>query len=102
MATRKTSESGAYMSKYDEEVEARLQKLEEQSHTKPTGATQLKNDERLSALEAEIVSLKAQLEEKNSSPSVSDDSIESKFNELLRVLKLNKGLSITKLSKGIL
>ena len=50
MATRKTSESGAYMSKYDEEVEVRLQKLEEQSHTKPTGATQLKNDERLSAL----------------------------------------------------
>jgi len=102
MATRKTSESGAFMSKYDEEVEVRLKKLEEQSHTKPTGATQSKNDERLSALEAEIASLKAQLEEKNSSPSVSDGSIESKFNELVRILKKTETLNISKLSKGLL
>jgi replicative DNA helicase len=101
MATRKTSETGAYMSQYDKEVEVRLKKLEEQSHTKPTGTTQSKNDERLSALEAEIVSLKAQLEEKNSSPSVSDGGIEDKFNELVRVLKMNKTLNISKLSKGL-
>ena len=32
-------------------VEERLQKLEEQSHRKPTGATQKRNDDRLEALE---------------------------------------------------
>ena len=33
------SSSGASMSKYDVEVEARLKALEEQAHEKPTGST---------------------------------------------------------------
>ena len=102
MATRRTSDSGAYMSQYDQEVEKRLKALEEQSHTKPTGATQSKNDERLSALEAEIASLKAQLKEAKSSPAVSDGSVDAKFNELVRILKMNKGINISKLSNGVL
>jgi len=55
MATRGTagkSATGASMSKYDVEVEARLQKLEAEAHAKPTGATQAKVDARLDALEA--------------------------------------------------
>lgn len=54
MATRGTaakSESGASMSKYDVEVEARLQKLEEGAHQHSDDA-QAKVEERLSALEA--------------------------------------------------
>ena len=46
------SASGASMSKYDVEVESRLTALETESHTKPTGATAAKVEERLSALEA--------------------------------------------------
>ena len=79
MATRKTSESGAFMSKYDQEVELRLK-----------------------ALEAEVTSLRAELSAKESAPSTVGGDIEDRLNELIRVLKLNKGLSITKLSKGIL
>ena len=45
------SSSGASMSKYDVEVEARLQALEKQAHPVPTGATQQKVDDRLAALE---------------------------------------------------
>jgi hypothetical protein len=55
MATRGTaakSASGASMSKYDVEVEARLQALEAEAHKKPTGATAAKVEERLAALEA--------------------------------------------------
>ena len=48
------SASGASMSKYDVEVEARLQALEKQAHPVPTGATQKKVDDRLAALEAAI------------------------------------------------
>lgn len=46
------SSSGASMSRYDVEVEARLQALEAEAHKKPTGATAAKVEERLSALEA--------------------------------------------------
>ncbi len=46
------SSSGASMSKYDVEVEARLKALEKDAHPVPTGATQQKIEERLSALEA--------------------------------------------------
>jgi|TARA_B100000282_G_scaffold234208_1_gene176622 hypothetical protein len=48
------SASGASMSKYDMEVEERLQALEKQAHPMPTGATQKKVDDRLAALEAAI------------------------------------------------
>lgn len=101
MATRKTSDSGAFMSKYDQEVESRLKALEAETHKKPTGATQAKVDERLAALEAEVASLKSQLESK-ASPTVSDGSVDAKFNELVRILKMNKGLNISKLSNGVL
>ena len=46
------SASGASMSKYDVEVEARLQALEKQAHPVPTGATQKKVDDRLAVIEA--------------------------------------------------
>ena len=53
------SASGASMSKYDVEVEARLQALEKQAHPVPTGATQKKVDDRLAALEAAVAALKS-------------------------------------------
>ena len=53
------SASGASMSKYDVEVESRLQKLEAQAHPTPTGATQKSNDDRLTALENVVAALQA-------------------------------------------
>ena len=53
------SASGASMSKYDMEVEERLQALEKQAHPVPTGATQKKVDDRLAALEAAVSSLQS-------------------------------------------
>ena len=53
------SASGASMSKYDVEVEARLQAIEKQAHPVPTGATQKKVDDRLAALEAAVAALKS-------------------------------------------
>ena len=53
------SSSGASMSKYDVEVEARLQALEKQAHPVPTGATQQKVDDRLAALEAAVAALQS-------------------------------------------
>ena len=50
--TAAKSASGASMSKYDVEVEARLKALEAEAHKKPTGATAAKVEERLTALEA--------------------------------------------------
>ena len=51
------SASGASMSKYDVEVERRLQALEKQAHPMPTGATQKSNEDRLTALENKIQEL---------------------------------------------
>ena len=48
------SESGASMSQYDVEVEARLQALEKVAHPVPTGATQQKVDDRVAALETKL------------------------------------------------
>ena len=53
------SSSGAAMSKYDVEVEARLQALEAQAHPTPTGATQKKVDDRLDALENAVKQLQS-------------------------------------------
>ena len=53
------SASGASMSKYDVEVEARLQALEKQAHPVPTGATQQKVDDRLAALEKAVAEIAA-------------------------------------------
>jgi len=51
------SASGASMSKYDVEVESRLQALEKVAHPIPTGATQQKVDDRLDALEKKVQEL---------------------------------------------
>ena len=75
MATRKTSASGAYMSQYDNEVEARLK-----------------------AIEAELKSLRAQCDaHSNTCPSGGGGE---KVEELIRILKLSPQLNIEKLSKG--
>ena len=79
MATRKTSSTGAYMSQYDQEVETRLK-----------------------SLEAEVLSLKAQLKAKAEVPTAAPTGLEGKFDELVRILKMNDSLNITKLSKGTL
>ena len=79
MATRKTSSTGAYMSQYDQEVETRLK-----------------------SLEAEVLSLKAQLKAKAEAPAAVPTGLEGKFDELVRILKMNDSLNITKLSKGTL
>ena len=77
MVTRKTSSSGCIYGQYDQEVEKRLK-----------------------SLETEVLSLKA-----NFKPKVSTSAptgLEGKFDELVRVLKMNEGLNISKLSKGVL
>ena len=53
------SSTGASMSKYDVEVEARLKALEAQAHPVPTGATQKKVDDRLDALEKAVKALQS-------------------------------------------
>ncbi len=75
------SASGASMSKYDVEVEARLKALEAQAHPVPTGATQKKVDDRLDALEKAVKALQS------SSGSDSSDhakilDLEAKVNKL--------------------
>ena len=69
MATKGTaakSSSGAAMSKYDVEVEARLQALEAQAHTPCGGGS---DSERVAALEAKLQEVIAVL--KQSSPGAS-------------------------------
>ena len=53
------SASGASMSKYDVEVEARLKALESQAHPTPTGKTQKEVNDRLDALENAVAALQA-------------------------------------------
>ena len=48
------SSTGASMSKYDVEVEARLKALEAQAHPTPTGKTQKEVNDRLDALEKAV------------------------------------------------
>ena len=57
--TAAKSSTGASMSKYDVEVEERLQALEKVSHPVPTGATQQKVDDRLAALEKAVKALQS-------------------------------------------
>ena len=75
------SVSGASMSKYDVEVEARLQALESETHTKPTGATHAKIEERLAALEAAVEGLKS-APAAASAPSGSIDALVAKLNSI--------------------
>ena len=74
------SSSGAAMSKYDVEVEARLQALEAQAHPTPTGATQKKVDDRLDALENAVKQLQS------SGGGSSDASDHDKIIELERLV----------------
>lgn len=82
MTTRKTSDTGAYMSKYDQEVEKRLQ-----------------------TLEAGVKMVEVEVKKKNSAPAptapvpVSSD-LEGKVDLLISILKQAPGLNIEKLSKG--
>ena len=55
-----TSESGAYMSQYDQEVEQRLQALESKAHTPCNGGGSA-GSERIAALEAKVNTLIALL-----------------------------------------
>ena len=74
------SSSGAAISKYDVEVEARLQALEAQAHPTPTGATQKKVDDRLDALENAVKQLQS------SGGGSSDASDHDKIIELERLV----------------
>tara|TARA_X000000368_G_scaffold398702_1_gene368991 strand:- start:1758 stop:2021 length:264 start_codon:yes stop_codon:yes gene_type:complete len=78
--TASKSSSGAAMSKYDVEVEARLQALEAQAHPTPTGATQKKVDDRLDALENAVKELQS------SGGGSSDASDHDKIIELERLV----------------
>ena len=51
-STQATSETGAYMSQYDQEVEQRLQALEAQAHTPCSGGGA--SEERIAELEARL------------------------------------------------
>jgi len=76
------SASGAAMSKYDVEVEARLQALEAQAHPKPTGATQKKVDDRLTALENAVKGLQSSGGGSDSSDHAKILDLEAKVNKL--------------------
>ena len=77
------SSSGASMSKYDVEVEARLQALEKDAHPVPTGATQKKVDDRLAALEKAVAELGAKCDARASGGSSGGDGRLDKLIELL-------------------
>ena len=77
------SSSGASMSKYDVEVEARLQALEEQAHPVPTGATQQKVDDRLAALEKAVAEIAAKCDSRASGGSSGGGERLDKLVELL-------------------
>ena len=83
------SASGASMSKYDVEVEKRLQALEAQAHKPPTGATQKKDDERLAALEAEAHPKCHHGTEEGDSDRVS--VLEARLDKLVNTLKKHYG-----------
>ena len=82
MSSRKTSDTGAYMSQYDQEVETRLK-----------------------ALESGIKKVGEEVQKKNSAPAapapapVSGD-LEAKVDLLISILKQTTSLNIEKLSKG--
>ena len=77
------SSSGASMSKYDVEVEARLQALEKDAHPVPTGATQKKVDDRLAALEKAVAELGAKCDARASGGSSGGGERLDKLVELL-------------------
>ena len=83
--TANKSASGASMSKYDVEVEGRLQALEKQAHPTPTGATQKKVDDRLAALEKAVAELGAKCDARASSGGSSGGS-DARLDKLVELL----------------
>ena len=84
------SASGASMSKYDVEVEARLQALEKDAHPVPTGATQKKVDDRLAALEKAVADLGAKCDARASGGSGgSSERLETLISEVKKHFKIN-------------
>ena len=83
--TASKSSSGASMSKYDVEVEGRLQALEKQAHPTPTGATQKKVDDRLAALEKAVAELGAKCDARASSGGSSGGS-DARLDKLVELL----------------
>lgn len=82
MANRKTSDTGAYMSQYDQEVETRLK-----------------------ALEAGVKKVGEEVQKKSSTPAVTapapvSGDLEAKVDLLISILKKSPSLNIEKLSKG--
>jgi len=73
------------MSKYDVEVEGRLQALEKQAHPTPTGATQKKVDDRLAALEKAVAELGAKCDARASSGGSSGGS-DARLDKLVELL----------------
>ena len=82
------SSTGASMSKYDVEVEARLKALESQAHPTPTGKTQKKVDDRLDALEKAVKALQSDSHPDRNTGGGSDSSDHAKILDL--EAKINK------------
>ena len=80
--TAAKSSSGASMSKYDVEVEARLKALEAQAHPTPTGATQKKVNDRLTALENAVKELQSSGGSSDTSDHDKIIDLEAKLNKL--------------------
>ena len=85
--TANKSASGASMSKYDVEVESRLQALEKDAHPVPTGATQQKVEDRLSALEKAVAELGAKCDARASGGS--SERLEALIVEVKKHFKIN-------------
>jgi hypothetical protein len=84
------SASGASMSKYDVEVEARLQALEKDAHPVPTGATQKKVEDRLAALEKAVADIGAKCDARASGGSGgSSERLETLIAEVKKHFKIN-------------
>jgi len=79
------SSSGASMSRYDVEVEARLTALEKDAHPVPTGATQQKVDDRLAALEKAVAALGEKCDSRASSGGSSGGDSE-RLDKLIELL----------------
>ncbi len=82
------STTGASMSKYDVEVEERLQALEAAN-------------KKIEILESEIVWMKSKVGDLTETGKTGPDAeLEQRFNLLLDILKMNEKNGIEKLSKG--
>ena len=86
--TAAKSTTGASMSKYDVEVEGRLQALEAAN-------------KKIEILESEIAWMKSKVGDLTETGKTGPDAeLEQRFNMLLDILKMNEANGIQKLSKG--